>query len=300
MSAHMKLKLLSVDFDRRCMTLQLPDEILRTMTFGAGEVEVYLAPMLAPPMPTIPPPPAVLKPPTVPTSSSGGGQVRTPAPILVDFTSPSLVSNLKGADCQHTRVEPTLFEAQWRKNESAFGFVRRVTIKKEIFVRMEVLFGKDFDAGMGMKLFRLTSIDKVKQVNKWDLIVQFNSEGEPFKQAGTNDIVEVTISRNSGDTYGRFRKTFERGKKYSIEYHVRLNTGAGVKDGLFQMFVDGGTLFNLTKIDLTGPVWSDQIDDVTFGGWYSNGAGGNPNPDPEPGPNILQVSNASYSPMEYP
>ena len=163
-------------------------------------------------------------------------------------------------------------------------------------------FSADFDFGQGQKILRVRSFNG--STNDWDFIAQITSVGSSAQQAGRNESNQITFSRNSGPTWGTVNKTFVRNSWYTFQYRFYLNSGLGVADGIFQCWLDGALIANYTNlalIDGSAPAYNATINRVLWGGWYSNGAGGNPNAAPEPvtagipGPISLQIRNAKHS-----
>ncbi len=228
--------------------------------------------------------------------------VRGPStpPTQIDFTSGSLSSHVT-APGSNSLVQANLLECTIAGNESYYGFTETVSYTREVYIKQDVKFSADFDFGQGQKIMRVRSFNGV--TNDWDFIAQITSTGNSNPgQAGRNDSYQITFSRNSGSTWGTVNKTFVRSQWYSFMYRFYLNSAQGVADGVFQCWLDGVLIANYTSLDLVGGgTYNSTINRILWGGWYSNGAGGNPNAAPEPvtsgvpGSISYQIRNASRS-----
>ncbi len=219
----------------------------------------------------------------------------------IDFTSGGLSSHVT-APGSNSIVQANLLECTIAGNESYYGFTETVNYTREIWIEHEMKFSADFDFGQGQKIMRVRSFNG--STNNWDFIVQITSVGSSAQQAGRTDSYQITFSRNSGPTWGVVNKTFTRGQWTKFRYRYYLNSALGVADGVFQCWLDGtliASYTNLAMIDGSAPAYNATINRILWGGWYSNGAGGNPNAAPEPvtpgvpGSISLQIRNAQRS-----
>jgi hypothetical protein len=215
--------------------------------------------------------------------------------VRVDFTK-----NMSPHSLGCTSITTNQIEMQWATNESYYGLHDNAINypKGEIYIKYDLWFGPNFDFGQGMKIGRLRSYNDVGPVQYWDFIPQITSAGNAAAQAGATESFQVTISRNSGATWATYNKTFVRSQTYTFQYRFKCNSALGVADGIVQMWIDGVMVINVQNLDLMVGVlngYSKLINRWIWGGWYSNGSGGNPNPHPEPGPNIMRISNGRHS-----
>ena len=217
-------------------------------------------------------------------------------PVQVDFTDAALASHVT-APGSNSIAQSNLLECSIAGNESYYGFTETVSYTREVYIRQDMKFGANFDFAQGQKILRLRAFNVGGGVNYWDFIAQITSTGNSNPgQAGTNDSYQITIARNSGSTWGTYNKTFVRSQWYTFQYRFYLNSAQGVADGIFQMWLDGVQIFNITNLDLVGAgTWNNTINRILWGGWYSNGAGGNPNAAPDPSPATYQIRNAYRS-----
>ncbi len=213
----------------------------------------------------------------------------------IDFTSGALASHVT-APGSNSIVQANLLECSIAGNESYYGLTETVSYTREVYLRMDMKFGTDFDFGQGQKILRVRGFNVGGGVNYWDFIVQITSAGSAVQQAGTTESYQITFSRNSGSTWGVVNKTFVREQWYTFQYRYFLNSAQGVADGTFQCWLDGALIANYTNLDLIGAgTWNNTINRILWGGWYSNGAGGNPDPNPSPSPSTYQIRNAKRS-----
>jgi hypothetical protein len=165
-------------------------------------------------------------------------------------------------------------------NEDYAGTVREVS-SRHVFTRFYDYYAEGFDFAAGMKIHRLSSYDPVRQVNNFDIILYSQGAGGP-DYCGPTDMQYLNMAYNGGPVDwglvgGRLR--MERGRWYSIETEVKLNT-PGRQDGEIRIWVDGRLHAEKRGMDIAGKVEA-PINRVMFGGWYSNSAAGkNPCPDP--------------------
>ncbi len=229
-------------------------------------------------------------------TSSGSGILANTVPVQINFTDAALVSHVTSPG-SNSIVQANLLECSIAGNESYYGFTETVSYTREVFIKQQMKFGADFDFGQGQKILRLRAFNVGGGVNYWDFIAQITSVGNSNPgQAGTNDSYQITVARNGGSTWGTYNKTITREQWYTFQYRYFLNSAQGVADGIFQMWLDGVQIFNITNLDLIGAAtWNNTINRVLWGGWYSNGAGGNPDSAPSPSPAKYQIRNAYRS-----
>lgn len=214
---------------------------------------------------------------------------------LVNFLTGSFSSAVV-APGSNSIVQNNLLEFTIAGDESYYGLNENIDYTRELYVKMDMQFLTNFDFGQGQKILRVRSFNVAGGVNNWDFIAQITSVGSSTAQSGTTDSYQITISRNSGSTWGTYNITFVRDQWYTFQYRFYLNSAQGVADGIFQMWLDGIQIFNITNLDLTGGgTWNNNINRILWGGWYSNSAGGNPNPAPSPNPSKYQIRNAYRS-----
>ncbi|MDQ2999887.1 MAG: hypothetical protein M3Y08_01300 [Fibrobacterota bacterium] len=214
----------------------------------------------------------------------------------IDFTSAALASHVI-APGSNSIVQANLLECSIGSDgESYYGLTETVSYAREVYIKMDMKFGTAFDFGQGQKIMRVRAFNVGGGVNYWDFIAQITSAGTSAQQAGTTESYQITFSRNSGSTWGVVNKTFVRQQWYTFQYRYYLNSAQGVADGTFQCWLDGTLIANYTNLDLIGAgTWNNTINRILWGGWYSNGAGGNPNPNPSPSPATYQIRNAKRS-----
>jgi hypothetical protein len=169
------------------------------------------------------------------------------------------------------------------KNEDAAG--ANVSVSADTLnVRGYYWFDAGFDFGQGVKISRVSSFNSATQVNDIDIILQVRSQSGT-NQCGTTNMRDIGIYYNGrpvGFDWGSASATmtFNRSQWYLIEYQVILNT-PGLADGSVRLWVGGVQVASRTGLKLRGNGGSGvKLNTVKIGGWYSNGAGGNPCPNP--------------------
>lgn len=165
----------------------------------------------------------------------------------------------------------------YARNEEVGG--TNVGISAEaVNVRAYYYFEPGFDFGQGMKIGRVSSFNASTQKNDVDIILEARSA--KGNQCGVTDMRDVGLFFNGapkGSDWGNVASTmsFERGRWYSLEYQVVLNT-PGKADGIVRLWVDGVQVAEKTNLKIRGKMGHEvKLNTVKIGGWYSNGAGGN-------------------------
>ena len=146
-------------------------------------------------------------------------------------------------------------------------------------VRAWYNFASGFDFGQGVKIGRISSFNEATQMNDIDMVMTVRSSGS-VNQCGTTNMSDLGLFFNGrpvGYDWGNITaaKSFERGRWYSIEYQVFLNT-PGVKDGWVKLWVDGVQVAAKTGLNIRGNGgYGVKLNRIRVGGWYSNSANGN-------------------------
>lgn len=171
----------------------------------------------------------------------------------------------------------------YTKNEDAGG--TNVSISTDtVDVRAYYWFDDGFDFGQGVKIGRVSSFNSTTQVNDIDVILQVRSQSGT-NQCGLTPMRDIGLYYNGrpiGYDWGNASATmsFDRNRWYLIEYQVILNTPYQ-SNGSVKLWVNGVQVASKAGIRIRGNGGSSvKLNTVKIGGWYSNGAGGNPCPNP--------------------
>jgi hypothetical protein len=172
------------------------------------------------------------------------------------------------------------FKATFGTNEDS-AMARLTTDVNHVFVRFYEYYDTDFDFAAGMKTLRLQSFNEAAGVNYYDLIAYSTAvpTSGSYDHCGINNMRSIALSRNGSFRWAEPNLSLQRNRWYAIETEVKLNT-PGVSNGEVRMWVDGQNIMQVTGIDIRGTD-THNINRISIGGWYSNGAGGN-NPCPNP------------------
>lgn len=164
------------------------------------------------------------------------------------------------------------------KNEDVAG--AGLTLSANVVnVRAWYNFASGFDFGQGVKIGRISSFNEATQMNDIDIVMTVRSSGS-VNQCGTTNMSDLGLFFNGrpvGYDWGNITatKSFERGRWYSIEYQVFLNT-PGVRDGWVKLWVDGVQVASKTGLNIRGNGgYTVKLNRIRIGGWYSNSANGN-------------------------
>ena len=158
--------------------------------------------------------------------------------------------------------------------------------QNHIFTRFYDYYHTNFDFGFGMKIQRIRSFNPVSAINNFDMVLV--SWGSPtsgsYDFSGTNGMQAISLNYNGGPvewTPADANFGFQRSRWYCVETEVKLND-PGSSNGLVKIWVDGNLIAQKSNLNIRGNL-SAGLNNVMFGGWYSNGAAGrNPQPNPSP------------------
>lgn len=182
---------------------------------------------------------------------------------------------------EKTHTGKSALRIEFLKNED-YGGAYRKTEGRHIFTRFYDYYDVGFDFAAGMKIHRLTSFNEARQLNDYDIILQLKAEEPGANYCGPTDAKWIALTYNGGPVdWGSVEARFTpaRGRWYSIETEVKLNT-PGLSDGEARLWIDGRIVAEKRGMNLVGAITA-PINNVMFGGWYSNAAAGkNPCPDP--------------------
>jgi hypothetical protein len=181
---------------------------------------------------------------------------------------------------ERSRSGTRAFKATFAKDEDS-AMARLTTNVDHVFVRFYEYYDTDFDFAAGMKTLRLQSFNEAAGVNYYDLIAYSTAvpASGSSNYCGVNAMRSIALSRNGGFRWAEPSLSLQRNRWYAIETEIKLNT-PGVSNGEVRMWVDGQNVMQATGIDIRGTD-THNINRISIGGWYSNGAGGN-NPCPNP------------------
>ena len=169
-------------------------------------------------------------------------------------------------------------------NEDQGGADIEFAESDHIFTRFYDYYTPDFDFAFGMKIHRIRSFNKIKQINNFDSIVTITGRATygDYDYSGINEPDMITFVSNGGpNNWGidEHSTSFQRNQWYCIESEMKLNT-PGKSDGHIRTWINGNLANEKLNIDIRGNE-SNKLNSVLFGGWYSNGArGDNPQTDP--------------------
>lgn len=165
-----------------------------------------------------------------------------------------------------------------------------------LYVRAYYIFHGQFDFPQGLKLGKVKgpAYGCCSDNEKFDVVLQSQSEfydpvnNPGFTQQGLNQNKYLGMFDNnpfSGYQWDEVKaeQPFQPGHPYCIEYMVALNT-PGQSDGQIQVWVDGVSIASANNRNIR-PRSDWHIDEVRFGGNYSNAKGpdqNHPNPYPDP------------------
>lgn len=177
-------------------------------------------------------------------------------------------------------------QLDYRENEDRALAIMPIESTDFIRTSQQMRFSADHDFAFGQKIHRIVSFDDVAQTNHFDMVI--NAWGAPEPGRDDGDMTGVNGSRFVSINYagGPFdwgtaivEFQFERERWYEITAEVQLNT-PGQADGSVRLLIDGELIAEKQGIQIRESA-SHRINQVSFGGWYSNGAGGsNPSLDP--------------------
>jgi hypothetical protein len=178
-------------------------------------------------------------------------------------------------------------------NEAEAGVAVRVNYPSRVLVEFEMFFERPFDFAQGLKIFRIQSFDESTGLNNWDVILVACGAAV---QTGSNPMVGLEAARNSGSWWGSAKFSFAEETWYRVAIELVKGDLDRAKSGAFRVSVDGDRILDLPGVEVirgSGPFGDGPINRLHFGGWYSNGARGNPTPNPA-APASLRIRNAKH------
>ncbi len=170
-------------------------------------------------------------------------------------------------------------------NEDAGGGLVSFPEESHIFTRYYDYYANSFDFACGMKVHRMSSFNEGAGINFFDTIDVLWGKGGGASErdfCGINEPDHIGYGGNGGPVDwngfdgnpGMVRQTW-----YCVEHELRLND-PGSSNAEVRVWVDGQPVIQATGFDIRASLTAG-LDSVLFGGWYSNGCGGqNPCPDP--------------------
>jgi hypothetical protein len=210
------------------------------------------------------------------STRNGSGQTTSPCGVW------SAIGNAQAslATGERARSGQRAFKATFAADEDS-AMARLTTNVDHVFVRFYEYYDTDFDFAAGMKTLRLQGFNEAKGENYYDLIAYSTAvpASGSYDYCGVNSMRTIALSRNGGFRWAEPSLSLQRNRWYAIETEIKLNT-PGVSNGEVRMWVDGQNIMQQTGIDIRGTD-THNINRISIGGWYSNGAGGN-NPCPDP------------------
>jgi hypothetical protein len=163
----------------------------------------------------------------------------------------------------------------------------------------QMYFAEDFDFAFGQKIHRLNAING--DAVDFDVILTIFGKANPGyaerDMTGINGSWLVTFSTNHSAENGRDEWSdgsefaFDYNRWYLIETELKLNT-PGQSDGYARAWIDGQLIAESNNVSIRGNS-TRGVNNVGFGGWYSNSAAGeNPQIDPAV-PSTLYIDNVT-------
>jgi hypothetical protein len=216
-----------------------------------------------------------------------------PIPNLIRLNDPGHISRALRGGVNEFLADGSM-KVTYPVNEAEGGVAVRVAYPNRVLTEFDILFEAPFDYAQGLKIYRVQSFNEAIGRNDWDVILVACGSAA---QAGHSPMVRLEAARNGGSWWGSANFAFSTNVWHRVAVELSKGSVDKTASGSFRVLVDGIVILNLPAVEVIrgASAFADgPINRLHLGGWYSNGARGNPTPDPST-PASLRIKNVRHS-----